>query len=305
MAGEWSFDKQRRAREAAFAWVERRTHDGALPLHREEIINFEFEGEPLALMDRQRGIRKPRQFSSALAIMTSAGTKAGERPYADEVGADGLIRYKWRGDDPNHADNRALRASMQAKVPLLWFWGLGDSLYTAIFPIYLVAEEPHLHQFVVATDGGQTVPAPGSALEEATRRYVLAETKVRLHQPVFRGMVMRAYHQSCTICSLRHAELLDAAHIVPDRDERGIAAVRNGMAMCKIHHAAYDAHILGVTPDYRVEIREDILAETDGPMLEHGLKRLHGSALRVVPSVRSEKPDRALLDLAYQRFRNA
>lgn len=35
----------------------------------------------------------------------------------------------------------------------------------------------------------------------------------------------------------------------------------NGMALCKIHYASFDAHILGIRPDFVVEIREDILAE--------------------------------------------
>lgn len=66
--------------------------------------------------------------------------------------------------------------------------------------------------------------------------------------------------------------MLDAAHIVSDSEEAGIPTVRNDLAMCKVHHAAYDAHIMGVSPDYVVEIRPDLLAEVDGPMLQYGLK---------------------------------
>ena len=44
--------------------------------------------------------------------------------------------------------------------------------------------------------------------------------------------------------------------------------MRNGLALCKIHHAAYDSRILGVSPDLVVQIRADILDETDGPLLE-------------------------------------
>ena len=137
------------------------------------------------------------------------------------------------------------------------------------------------------------------------RRYIRQETTRRLHQPVFRAMVMRAYETRCAVCELRHGVLLDAAHIVEDRDERGIASVRNGLALCKIHHAAYDARILGLTPELRVEIRDDILHEVDGPLLEHGLKGLHGQPLRVVPARRAERPDPALLQVQYDRFRSA
>ena len=118
-------------------------------------------------------------------------------------------------------------------------------------------------------------------------------------------MVMRAYETQCAVCSLRHSQLLDAAHIVPDTEEGGIAAVRNGLALCKIHHAAYDAGILGISPDYRVAIREDVLVEVDGPLFEHGIKGLHGLSLMVTPRRRVDRPDPALLDQRFARFLSA
>ncbi|WFR74686.1 HNH endonuclease signature motif containing protein [Prescottella defluvii] len=59
---------------------------------------------------------------------------------------------------------------------------------------------------------------------------------------------MRAYETRCAVCSLAHGSLLDAAHIVSDGHDAGIASVRNGLALCKIHHAAFDVRILGITP---------------------------------------------------------
>jgi hypothetical protein len=88
--------------------------------------------------------------------------------------------------------------------------------------------------------------------------------------------VLTAYQESCSICSLRHVQLLDAAPIIPDGEERGNAVVTNGLSLCKIHHAAFDTNILGIRPDYSIEIRDDILLEVDGPMLKHGLQAHHG-----------------------------
>lgn len=225
-----------------------------------------------------------------------------ERPYDDAMGVDGFVRYKWRGDDPNHAENRALRQAMIDGVPLVWFWGVGTALYKPVFPIYLINEEPALQQFVVATDGLQHLPAGSTLAEEVLRSYVIRETRQRLHQPVFRSLVMRAYNTRCAVCELGHSVLLDAAHIVEDGHDKGIASVRNGLALCKIHHAAYDAGILGVRPDLQVQIRADILEEIDGPLLEHGLKGLHGQRLRVVPQSKNERPDPDLLTIHYERF---
>ena len=63
----------------------------------------------------------------------------------------------------------------------------------------------------------------------------------------------------------------------------------NGLALCSLHHGAFDANILGVTPDYRIEIREDVRREKDGPMLIHGLQTFHGAKIEL-PSRRSAWP---------------
>lgn len=286
-------------------WLSVRTNDGLEPVNSTDLADFEFEGMRIALRDRQRGIRKPSVLPAALSITTVYRTEGSARPYEDGVGPDGLIRYKWRGEDGEHPENRALRSAMQRQLPLIWFFGVGPGLYQPIFPVYFVAEEPSQHQFVVAHEGVASVVEPGRPLEDHLKRYVMRETKQRMHQPVFRATVLRAYGTRCAVCALRHGELLDAAHIVPDSDPRGIASVRNGLAMCKIHHAAFDARILGVRPDLVVQIRTDLLDEIDGPMLEHGLKRRHGQKLMVLPTRRLEHPDTNLLEIGFERFKSA
>lgn len=284
-------------------WLAQRTNDGADPLTSDEIKEFRFRGEPLPLMDLQRGIRKPAMLDAALSFRTVYRPEGAERPYEDAVGPDGLIRYKYRGTDPDHAENRALRAAMDRKLPLIWFFGVGPGAYLPTFPVYIVGEEPDQLQFVVdAVTHGAIEPE--GALEETLKRYITVETRRRLHQPIFRATVMRAYETRCAVCALGHSQLLDAAHIVPDRDEAGVAAIRNGLSLCKIHHAAFDSHILGVRPDYVVEIRADLLEEIDGPMLKHGLQERHGQRLMVLPAARRERPARDLLEVAYQTFRD-
>ncbi|AOW94557.1 hypothetical protein BFN03_06970 [Rhodococcus sp. WMMA185] len=294
-----------RLRQEAMRFLTIRTNDGLDSITREELLDFTFDGSMFRLVDPTRGIRKPRELSSALSIVTTYRAEGSVRPYEDEVGGDGFLRYKWSGTDPDHMDNRGLRAAMDQQVPLIWFYGVGVGRFQPIYPVYLVDEEPEKHQFVVAIDSARDLHRPDSPVEETLRRYVMAETKRRLHQPVFRATVMRAYETRCAVCALGHGSLLDAAHIVPDGHDEGIASVRNGLALCKIHHAAFDVNILGIRPDYVVEIREDLLIEVDGPMLEHGLKERHGQRLMVLPQKNSERPDRELMELSYERFRAA
>lgn len=81
--------------------------------------------------------------------------------------------------------------------------------------------------------------------------------------------------------------------------------VSNALAMCKIHHAAYDQNFLGIRPDYVIEIHHRLLDEIDGPMLLHGLQDHHGVALRQIPRVRAERPSPERLEIRYAEFRAA
>jgi len=76
------------------------------------------------------------------------------------------------------------------------------------------------------------------------------------------------------------------------------------MALCKLHHAAFDAYIIGVTPDLEVKVRLDVLEEIDGPMLQHGFQGFQNRRIHV-PRVDHHKPNRDFLAERYDLFRKA
>jgi putative restriction endonuclease len=117
----------------------------------------------------------------------------------------------------------------------------------------------------------------------------------------FRQRVIRAYQERCALCSLRHQELLDAAHITPDRDPEGEPVVSNGVALCKLHHAAFDGFFFAIRPDYVIEVRPSILAEHDGPMLAVGLQEIHERRI-FLPKRSMDRPDPARLERRYADF---
>lgn len=288
-------------RAAALAWLNDVSLGASAPITREQLANdFHVVGERFPLVDRGRGIRKPQGWAAALSIMTALG-----RPYADDEGADGLHRDKLRRDQSGTRENESLRVALRDQVPLIWFYGVAPGVFNAIFPVWLTAEEPELDQFVLALTESQRHVRPNSPVEETFRRYLIAETKRRLHQPVFASQVMLAYETRCAVCKIGHRELLDAAHIIPDNAPRGEPVVPNGLALCKIHHAAYDRNILGIRPDYVIEIHHRLLDEIDGPMLQHGLQEHHGRSLMQVPVRRSQRPDPKRLIERYAQFRAA
>lgn len=289
-------------RLAAQAWLDGQRAHGVEYWTQRALEEFRFAGESIPLMDRQRGIRKPRGMAAALSIRTVYRREGAERPYQDGLGPDRLLRYKWRGDDAGHAENRALRAAMDLQVPLIWFSGFADGLYAAYYPVYLLAEEPADQQFVVALGEDQRLVDVGHEADPIMRAYVERMTRQRLHQPAFRASVMRAYTTRCAVCSFRHGNLLDAAHITADSNAEGDPVTSNGLALCKIHHGAYDANILGIRPDLTIHVRADVLDEVDGPMLRHGIQEHHNKPLMVTPSAKRDRPDVVRLERRYEAF---
>ena len=290
-------------RAAAFAHLDRlRMRQPGGGLRSADINTFTFDGRPLRLIV-QTGIWKPAGLDAALSIRTTYTPPNEPPPYEDDLGDDGLVRYKYRGTDPSHSDNRALREAMRQGVALIYFVGIASGVYYARYPVWIIAEVADRLEFTVAVDEAQRMF--GSAdVAWAERGYALRLTKQRLHQPVFRTRVLRAYDETCAMCRLRHAELLDAAHILPDTHPQGLPVVPNGLALCKIHHAAYDMNIIGIRPDLYVEVQPKVLAEVDGPMLRHGLQEMSGVRI-IVPRSRDSQPDRGRLEQRYDEFRAA
>jgi len=176
------------------------------------------------------------------------------------------------------------------------------------WPVFIVGDDPKALAFTVAMDDRNVLSiaeqAVADAGEEGRRTYVTRLTKQRMHQQLFRQRVLRAYREQCAICCLRHDELLDAAHILPDGHPMGTPIVQNGLALCKLHHAAFDKNVLGIRADLVVEVRLDVLEEIDGPMLKHGLQGFQGARL-VVPHNPVLHPSAEFLEERYQIFRKA
>ncbi len=168
--------------------------------------------------------------------------------------------------------------------------------YYPVWPAYVEAADPATLTFTISL--GAEPALGGDAGAGSRRAYVTQERLVRVHQAQFRQRVLDAYRCTCAVCRLRHAELLDAAHILPEGHPQGDPVVPNGLGLCKIHHAAFDRNIIGIRPDLVVEVRPDILEEHDGPMLRHGLQGFDGQAVTVprrpADRPRPEIPRRAL-----------
>lgn len=288
-------------RLAAFDWLKIQTplHDGTLDINLLR-KGFEFGNERISLVAPQ-GIFKPKLMNLPLTITTAPKSR-----YEDALRSDGLFNYKYRGENINSWDNVGLRECMKQRIPIIYFLGLVPSKYLPIWPAYIIADQPENLTFIVKSEMFEGVIREEYRVYERdmAKQYANSSIRIRIHQKAFRERVLHAYRTQCSICRLRHSELLDAAHIIPDSDSQSAPSVDNGIALCKIHHAAFDKYFIGITPDYKVEVRKDVLEEEDGPMLQHGLKELHNSKI-YIPKLVVNRPNRDYLDIRYQKYLNA
>jgi putative restriction endonuclease len=268
---------------------------------------FDFQGTRVPLMAPQ-GIFKPRILELPLSFTTVPPSLRKARPYDDELGEDGVIQYRYRGEDPNHRDNVGLRRAMELRVPLVYLFGMVPGQYLPVYPVLIVGDNPEALTFSVEVEDRRLLNLEGDAFPPASttevRAYVTVETQRRLHQRGFRERVLKAYRERCAVCRLGHKELLYGAHILPDKHPLGDPVIPNGLSLCGLHHDAFDRNIMGISPDYEIEIREDILEETDGPVLLHGLQEIQGQVLHT-PRPEDFKPDKERLGIRYQEFRDA
>lgn len=268
--------------------------------------------ERIPIFSLQQGIHKPRQLDAALAVTTTPPKRLGDAPYDDRFGDDGLFGYHYRDasastDRARRAashDNEAVRRALREQLPIVYWFGVTPGNYLPFFPVQVVRDDPDGRVFGLDLTEFMIRDVDVAAGETPARAYRGALVRTRMHQARFREAVLRAYQRSCAICRLRRRELVDAAHIVGD-SEGGEPVVPNGLALCKLHHAAFDRHILGVRPDLRVVVRRDILAEVDGPMLVHGLQGFHDAGLGLLPHRRQDRPSTDFLERRWEQFRSA
>jgi putative restriction endonuclease len=296
-------DRDEPVRLAAFGYLDRQRaiHGDALPYSVLK-AGFEFEGQRVHLIGPE-GIFAPAGFDIPLTLKTAPEVSGRPRPYEDEWIENELLRYRYRGMDPQHPDNVGLRRAMAERIPLIYLDGVERGRYHAIYPVYVIEDDPASLSFTVADSSTSAAHVAGVASEgELERRYATRLTRQRLHQVAFRNRVITAYREVCAICRLQQRALLDAAHIIRDAAEEGRPVISNGLSLCKLHHAAFDVNIIGIRPDLIVELRRDVLEQHDGPMLVHGLQGFQGGLLQV-PRRPEWRPDSAALEQRYDEFR--
>jgi putative restriction endonuclease len=295
----WTITDEQAFREDLIDKIISKANENDGMLSRAELGEFSYAGQKIRVIDAQGGIWNPgaswtlgEDLRATLSINTTKSKK-----YEDQEVSGGLWRYDYQSGG-TAGRNTKMRKAMELQLPLIWFVQQDPGRYVP-YKVFIINDFPAEGYCLIAPELSLAAASRSESLIE--RRYAERTMKQRLHQPAFRARVLTAYETKCAICRLGHGRLLDAAHITPDNDETSSTSVTNGLSLCKIHHTAYDIDIVGIDADYTVHIRQDILNEIDGPMLEHGIKEMDKIKLWV-PSSQMEKPDPARLEERFLKF---
>ena len=147
---------------------------------------------------------------------------------------------------------------------LLWYVQQGEPLHdteeAARDVAALIDPTPEVEDFILNAD-----PTPDAAV----RRRRLVETMQLYRESRFRPDVLRAYGYRCAVCGYS-LKLVDSAHIIPVADPRSNDLVTNGLALCKLHHGAFDTALIGVRSDYSLIVNQERVANLTA------LDRVHG-----------------------------
>lgn len=121
-----------------------------------------------------------------------------------------------------------------------------DNAFSYGQTLYTIAHQPMIREVV---DANQYKPA--------------------IRDQGFRRIVVKTYDHRCALCGLRIVTpeghtAVDAAHIVPWSKSQN-DDIRNGMALCKLCHWAFDEGMLGVSQEYTVIASRQIGVDPNVP----------------------------------------
>jgi hypothetical protein len=182
------------------------------------------------------------------------------RHYADDLSDDAVLYHYPVTDVPGRdaAEVEAMKATGGLRLPI--FFVLQEGTRRSVRRGWVTSWDDATREFLVEFGalprdiprGDQVDTAPFGLFED--REEVFRRTRGRPNQQRFKLQVMQRYGGSCAMCASAIPEVVDAAHLVPDAD-RGTSDPRNGLPICKNHHAAMDKGLVVYDDQGRLHVR--------------------------------------------------
>lgn len=136
-------------------------------------------------------------------------------------------------------------------------------------------------------------------LPEGTERESI--TRQRVNQQFFHDVVLCSYENRCCITGINHRNILEACHISSWRDDvKNRTNPKNGLCMNPLFHRAFDSFLFTVTPDYIIEISEQMIDCTENNSFRDYLVSINGNNILMPEKF---TPDKNLLSIHYEQFK--
>lgn len=203
------------------------------------------------------------------------------------------------------AKNRPIKDGHEVVVAvappsLLWYVENGALLHNA------QSDAPEVVELVTATPEEELAILENAPNQTSfNRRHDLVQLMKLYRDAKFRPAVLTAYSYKCAVCNC-DLKLVDAAHIVPITHAKSTDEVTNGMALCRLHHGAYDNGLMGVQSNHRIVINPEMVNHLRDIHLATGFDRFKNQLperIRIPSSIEVRpKPDFLRLGLELRRF---
>ncbi len=131
------------------------------------------------------------------------------------------------------------------------------------------------------------------------RRYAVTQTRRALRSIDFRARVLSAYEHRCAMCGVQ-LKLVEGAHILPVQQPDSTDDTSNGIALCALHHRAYDRSLVTFQANYEIRISESTVSELREAELVDGLQgfREHLRDIIILPAEHRSRPNTTFVELA-------
>lgn len=279
---------------------------------------FLLNGELVRLDSRAVGIFKPKQMAEGvLSIKTTMSRDGAASIYNDQLTDDGYYQYSLQKGDPKGGRNVCLWQAYENKQPFIYFHAIAPAVYKALWPCFideiypdkgfariLVGIAKPLFETSNPLGHSETNSFEFSVPDEIESRYLVRESKVRMHQASFRKTVLNVYQNKCAITGMAEARLIEAAHIIPDALIGTHQLVTNGIALSNLHHRAYDRKLIGIDADYKIHISETLNDFGDNDFVQRAFHD-YDQKMLILPKSDQCKPNKDYLAQMFEGFKSS
>ena len=131
------------------------------------------------------------------------------------------------------------------------------------------------------------------------------EVKRRINQDFFRKTVLSSYNYKCCITGINNPALIQASHIVGwSENEENRTNPQNGLCLNILLHKAYDENLIGISPDYEIFVSDWFFGKQQINIDPRTVDYFRGFNHQKIILPRRFYPNRDLLAMHYERYKN-